>query len=69
MRILVIPEDYVKDQFVIEPIISAMLRKLGKPHAKVRVCRDPRLHGISEALHWEHIAPIIIRYKGMTDLF
>src|SRR5262245_59330911 len=69
MRILVIPEDYVKDQYILEPIISAMLHELGRPHAKVRVCRDPRLHGISEALNWEYIAPIISRYQGMTDLF
>jgi hypothetical protein len=69
MRILVIPEDYVKDQYILEPIISAMLRELDKPYAKIRVCRQPRLHGISEALNWEHIAPIINRYKGMIDLF
>lgn len=69
MNVLVIPEDFVKDQYVLKPIISAMLRELVNKTAKVRVCQDPRLHGVSEALDWNNIALIINRYKGMIDLF
>ncbi len=42
---------------------------LGKPKTKVRVCQDPLLGGISEALKWERIQEIIERYKGMVNLF
>src|SRR5689334_20889106 len=70
MNILVISEDYVKDQHILEPIIRAMLRELDKPHAKVLICRNPRLRGLSQALNWEeYIFPIIRRYKGMVQLF
>jgi hypothetical protein len=67
--VLVIPEDFRKDQYVLEPIINAMMRALGRPRAKVRICRVPLLGGISEALKQERIAEIINRYRGMVDLF
>jgi hypothetical protein len=69
MNILVIPEDFRKDQYMLKPIIEAMLKAAGKSKAKVRICQDPLLGGISEALKWERIAEIINRYKGMVDLF
>jgi hypothetical protein len=68
MRVLVIPEDFRKDQYMLRPIINAMLEKLGKPRAKVMICQDPLLGGISEALKWENIQTIINQY-GMVDLF
>lgn len=69
MRVLIIPEDFRKDQHVLQPIIAAMLAHLGRPSATVLVCRDPLLGGVSQALKWERIEDIIERYKGMTDLF
>lgn len=69
MRVLIIPEDFRKDQYVLQPVISAMLKELGKPQAKVIVCRDPLLGGIDQALRWERIEDIISRYRGMIDLF
>jgi hypothetical protein len=65
---LVIPEDFRKDQYMLQPIIDAMMRSKGKI-AHVRVCQDPLLGGISQALKWERIKEIIERYKGMVDLF
>lgn len=47
MNVLVIPEDFVKDQYVLKPIISAMLRELVNKTAKVRVCQDPRLTALA----------------------
>lgn len=69
MNVLVIPEDFRKDQYMLKPIIAAMMKELGKPNAKVRVCQDPLLGGVSEALKWERIEEIINRYKGMVSLF
>lgn len=68
MNVLVIPEDFRKDQYMLKPIITAMLKELGKPNAKVRVCQDPLLGGVSEALKWDRIAEIVNRYV-MVNLF
>ncbi|HBB31469.1 MAG TPA: hypothetical protein DC064_06650 [Cyanobacteria bacterium UBA9273] len=69
MNVLVIPEHFRKDQYMLKPIIGAMMKELGKPNAKVRVCQDPLLGGVSEALKWKRIEEIINRYKGMVNLF
>ena len=68
MNVLVIPEDFRKDQYMLKPIISAMLNEIGRP-AKIRVCQDPLLGGVHQALKWERIEEIIERYKGMVGLF
>jgi len=68
MNVLVIPEDFRKDQYMLKPIVSAMMKALDKPKAKVRVCQDPLLGGISEALKWDNIQAILNRYQ-MVDLF
>jgi|CXWK01.1.fsa_nt_gi hypothetical protein len=69
MNVLIIPEDFRNDQYVLKPLITAMLQKLGKEQVQVRVCTDPLLRGISQALRWENIAQILSRYRGMVDLF
>ncbi|MEI6044370.1 MAG: hypothetical protein WCS37_08265 [Chloroflexota bacterium] len=69
MNILIIPEDFRNDQYILKPIIEAMVTELGKPTAKVRVCKDSLLGGVSQALKWDNILQIIERYKGMVDLF
>jgi hypothetical protein len=66
--VLVVPEDVVKDQFVLVPLVEAMMKAVGKPHARVQICYDPRLRGVAEALNWERIAGILDQY-GMIDLF
>ena len=67
MNVLVIPEDFRKDQYMLRPIIEAMLKSKGKI-AKVRVCMDPLLGGVTQALKWERIQAIIERHP-MVDLF
>lgn len=62
MKVLIVPEDFSKDQFILKPVFSRLLASIGKPRAKVRVCRDPLLGGIDEALKKERIAEIIDRY-------
>lgn len=67
-NVLVIPEDSRKDQYVLKPIVEQLVVAAVGP-AKIRVCRDPVLGGIAEALKWERISEIIQRYKGMINLF
>lgn len=69
MNVLVIPEDFRKDQYLLKPIVTAMIARAADRKAKVRVCQDPLLGGIGEALKWERIEAICRRYKGMVDLF
>lgn len=69
MKVLVIPEDVRKDQYMLKPIIEALLKYRLKKHAKVAVCQNPRLRGISQALKWEYIEQILEQYKSRVDLF
>ena len=69
MWVLVIPEDFRKDQYMLKPIVEAMLAWLNKPRSKVRVLTDPLLGGVEEALKQKRIKTIVERYKGMVDLF
>lgn len=69
MNVLIIPEDFRKDQYVLEPIIKRMFTAIGRPRANVRICRDPLLGGISQAIRWERIVEVIHRYRGMVDVF
>ncbi|ACY16590.1 hypothetical protein [Haliangium ochraceum] len=68
VNVLVIPEDFRKDRYVLKPIITEMMRGLGV-RARVRVCSDPLLGGLGEALKWERISEILERYQGMVRLF
>lgn len=68
MKVLIIPEDFTKDQYMIKPIVSAMMDYLGRPRARVEVCRNPRLRGIRQATRWEEIRSILDMYP-MIDLF
>jgi hypothetical protein len=68
MRVLIIAEDPTSDYFLLEPIIQAMLNKIGRP-SQVRICRDPVFRGVTAVLKEEALAQIIRRYTGMVDLF
>ena len=68
MNVLIIPEDFRKDQYILKPVISKLLSLAGKPKAKLRVCLDPLLGGVGEALKWERIEEIIDMYP-MVQLF
>ena len=69
MNILVIPEDFRKDQYILKPLFSRLFRRLGAPNPQVVVCRDPLLGGIGEALKAEKLAEIVNAQQGMTDIF
>ena len=69
MNILVIPEDFRKDQYILKPLFERLLRSMGRRNPRVRICQDPLLGGIGEATKSERIAEIVKCYDGMTDVF
>ena len=69
MNILVIPEDFRNDQYILKPLLQRLFADMGRPRAKVKVCHDPLLGGVGEALKSERIQDIVDQYKGMTDIF
>lgn len=69
MNMLIIPEDFRKDQYLLKPIITAMLEHLGERRARVTVLTDPLLGGVDRALNCNRIDEIIERYQAMVDLF
>ena len=69
MNILIIPEDFRNDQYILKPLFSRLFRRLGAPNPRVVVCRDPLLGGVDEALKADKLAEIVNDQKGMTDIF
>lgn len=69
MKVLVIPENSRNDQYILKPIFGRLFRSIGKPKAKIIVCRDPQLSGVVEALKSNRILGIVERYRGMADVF
>ncbi len=67
-KVLIVPEDFRKDQYILKPIVEAMLAAIGKPNAKVRVCQEPLLGGVSEAMKWERIKEILDFYRGKAHV-
>ena len=68
MTVLIVPEDFRKDQFILKPLLSRLLASLGKPHATVRVCQSPLLGGVGEALKSSRVAEIVERYGGRVQV-
>ncbi len=67
MRVVVIPEDFRKDQYILAPIFRQLFRALGSAHARVAICQDPLLGGIGEALKSERLVEVVERYP-MADM-
>lgn len=68
MNVLIIPEDFRKDQYILKPLFYRLLRHLGAPSVEVTICRDPLLGGIGEALKLERIAEIVAQQAHMRDI-
>ena len=69
MRVLIIPEDFRNDQYILKPLFSRLFQSIGRPRVRVDVCRDPLIGGVGEALKSERIKEVIGRHGGMTDIF
>ena len=69
MKVLIIPEDFRNDQHLLTPLFERLFRSVSRPNARVRVCREPLLGGVREALKSDRLAQIVERYDGMIDIF
>ena len=69
MRVLIVPEDFSKDQYLLKPLFARLFRSLHRQTVRVTVCQDPRLGGVVEALKQDRLTGIVERYRGMTDVF
>ena len=69
MRVLIIPEDFRKDQYTLKPIFERLFFSIFQRQARIRICNDPLLGGVNEALKPDRISKIVDRYKGMTNIF
>lgn len=68
MRVLVIPEDFRKDQYLLKPLFSRLFQTLGKGRVQVEICRAPLLGGVGEAMKSNRIAEVMSRHGGMADI-
>lgn len=68
-NVLVIPEDFTKDEHILKPVIEAVLRDAGKPKAVVQICRDPNFQGISECLKVDRLRAEVVERYPMVNLF
>ena len=69
MRVLVVPEDFRNDQYILGPLFRRLFANMGRGHARIRVCQEPLLGGIGEALKSERIQEVVDQHSGMTDIF
>ena len=69
MNIVVIPEDSRKDKYILKPLFERLFGSLGRGTAHIRICEDPVLGGIAEALKLANLSDIVQRYRGMADCF
>ncbi len=69
MNVVVIPEDFRNDQYILKPLFTRLFRSIGVPSVTVWVCQDPLLGGIGEALKSERLSQIVERRQGWADIF
>ena len=68
-NVLVIPEDFTKDEHILLPLVRKVLADAGKPKAIVQVCRDPNFQGIDGAMDETRIREEVIARYRMVNLF
>ena len=69
MNVVVIPEDFRNDQYILKPLFTRLFRNIGVPSVSVWVCNDPLLGGIGEALKLDRLSEIVERRQGWADIF
>lgn len=67
MRVLIIPEDPVRDQFIVKPIVARIFSDLGRS-TKINILTQPRLRGVDQALSQDKLATIVASFQ-MIDVF
>ena len=67
MNVLIIPEDFRNDQYILKPLFDRIVK--ARPSVHIRICQNPLLGGVREALKFERIAEVMDMYEGMVDVF
>jgi hypothetical protein len=67
-NVLIIPEDFRLDQYILQPLVQALMSSVGRPNANVRVLTNPLLGGIDQATNCRRLLSIIDQYP-VVDLF
>lgn len=67
MKILVIPEDPVRDQHILKPITERLFADLGKGSPRIDILTNPRLRGVAQALDGAVLSDVVATYP-MADL-
>jgi hypothetical protein len=67
LKVLVIPEDPILDQYILKPIVEQIFADLGRS-PRVQVLTRPRLRGVAQALDPAVLADIVDTNR-MVDLF
>lgn len=65
-RVALVCEDHTLDQFILRPVVEALLRSVGKPRAIVTAVTDPQLRGIGDLKR--ELCGIVARYSLISDL-
>ena len=68
MNVLIIPEDFRKDQYILKPLFTKLFHRLRVRQVRVEICVDPLLGGIGEALKLERIVEIVGQEASMRDM-
>ena len=68
MKVLIIPEDYRNDQYILKPIFERMFASFDKPNTKVVMCRKPVMRGVNDALNEARLKEVFDSYP-MIDIF
>ncbi len=66
-NVLVIPEDFTKDEQILKPLVQRILDDCGRK-AQVQVCRNPNFQGVQTALRLDALREVIALYP-MVQLF
>ena len=69
MRVMIIPEDFLKDQHILKPLFSRLLRQIGASSAEIQMCYQPRFRGVDQALELTELEKVVRRFGGMVDIF
>jgi hypothetical protein len=66
VKVMVIPEDPTRDQYILKPVMERIFLDLGRK-ARVQVLSNPRLRGVAQALDAATGARVVAMYP-MIDL-
>lgn len=64
-RIAIACSDHTLDEYVLVPVIELAMKAIGKPKARVKPIRDPRIQGDSE--YFRRTCELLARYGPIAD--